>query len=105
MTGEWPALEIDHINLDPADNRFCNLREATKAQNKRNTRKYCNNTSGTKGVFRMRYPNGRFKWRAQIGFNGNIKYLGSFDTIEEAAAVYTIAAKERFGEFARLSRP
>jgi hypothetical protein len=33
MTGEWPAAEIDHINMDRDDNRWCNLREASHSQN------------------------------------------------------------------------
>jgi hypothetical protein len=45
--GEWPSLEIDHINGDAGDNRLCNLRNvdrATNAQNKR--RAQCTNKSG-----------------------------------------------------------
>lgn len=30
-TGQWPTLSIDHINRNPRDNRFVNLREATDA--------------------------------------------------------------------------
>ncbi len=37
MTGEWPENDIDHINGDRTDNRFCNLREATRSQNLQNT--------------------------------------------------------------------
>jgi hypothetical protein len=50
MTGAWPAADIDHINLNRADNRWCNLREATRSRNNANTRKPSNNTSGYKGV-------------------------------------------------------
>jgi hypothetical protein len=50
MTGEWPTHEIDHINGDRVDNRFCNLREATASENRWNSRKRVNNTSGYKGV-------------------------------------------------------
>src|SRR5678815_1371348 len=31
--GAWPAVEIDHINLDKGDNRIANLRLALRAQN------------------------------------------------------------------------
>ena len=37
--------DIDHINMDRADNRWENLREATRAQNAANTRAHVTNTS------------------------------------------------------------
>ena len=37
MTGEWPRHEIDQINLDRSDNRFCNLRPANRSQNSANS--------------------------------------------------------------------
>src|ERR1700719_1662744 len=43
MTGEWPPAEIDHINMNRADNRFANLRLATRHQNMANQRLYANN--------------------------------------------------------------
>src|SRR5262245_23090214 len=38
QTGEWPREHIDHINLDPSDNRWANLREATNGENMINSR-------------------------------------------------------------------
>lgn len=48
-TGENPEL-IDHINQKRDDNRFENLREATKSLNARNSKIFDNNTSGVRGV-------------------------------------------------------
>ena len=50
MTGEWPKEEIDHINQDRADNRWSNLRAASRTQNARNIVLPINNTWGVTGV-------------------------------------------------------
>lgn len=98
MTGNWPCGQIDHINLDKADNRWPNLREATNSQNQANTRAKRVNTSGFKGVYWHRRIG---KWHAAISVNGRLKALGYTDTKEEAAALYQKAARKYFGEFAR----
>lgn len=98
MTGDWPVVDIDHANLDKADNRWSHLREATRAQNKGNESRRSSNTTGAKGVYWHRQNR---KWIANIRRNGKQTYLGSFATRDEAAAAYAAAAKEHFGEFAR----
>ena len=95
--GEWP-VEIDHINGNRADNRLQNLRLATKSQNQANKGIQKNNTSGFKGVTRTRFG----KWRVQIQWKAKLMHFGHHSSKEEAAAVYCKAAKELFGEYARV---
>lgn len=90
MTGEWPIDEVDHINHDGLDNRWCNLRECTKAQNQVNRRPRCK--AGHIGVFEI-----RGKYRA-TGYKS--KYLGQYETPEEAARIALSHRKGIFGEFA-----
>lgn len=94
--GEWPASEIDHINGDKTDNRICNLRLATRAENNANTR--CRAKSGFKGVVLTKYG-----YRAAITINNRFKYLGLFKTPEEAHEAYCCAAREAFGDYHRAA--
>jgi hypothetical protein len=96
MTGSWPRSTIDHINLEPADNRWVNLREATYSQNNANRKLVSLNKSGLKGVS---WDKRAGRWRAQSSAGGRSVYLGLYDTKEEASAAYRAWAKETFGEF------
>ena len=98
MTETWPKADIDHINMIRADNRWSNLREATRAQNKTNEAKRTNNTSGYKGVTWNKRAQ---RWIAQLQCDGKKMHLGRFATAEDAYIAYVIAAKKAFGEFFR----
>ena len=96
ITDRWPTpFEMDHINGNPSDNRFNNLRRATRSKNMANTRWF--NPSGYKGAS----PTKEGRWRAQITKNYKNHHLGAFDTPQEAHAAYVKASRELFGSFAR----
>lgn len=90
--GYEPPHEIDHVNGDRADNRLCNLREATRAENMQNKRRYRNNTSGLVGAT---WSQVRRKWAANIQTEGRQVNLGFYDTPEEARAAYLSAKAEQ----------
>jgi hypothetical protein len=99
VTGKWPACEIDHINRDRADNRFGNLREATREQNNVNVPVRSDNKSGRKGVSWDRRAD---KWRAVIQAGLKMRHLGFFARPEHGAAVYHTAAAWYHGPFSRV---
>lgn len=88
MHGKWPDDQIDHINGVRDDNRLSNLREATPAQNMQNMR---NKKDGLPGSYRDK-KSGR--WVSRIGVGGEVRYLGRFDTAEEAHEAYARAKVE-----------
>lgn len=93
MTGEWPPTEIDHINGNRADNRFSNLRLATVAQNRCNSR--------ARKILKGITKNSSNTWSAQITVNKKRIYLGSFSDPQLAHEAYWEAAQKYHGEFAR----
>jgi len=95
MTGRWPANDIDHINGDRADNRWENLREATRSQNLRNQKVRLNSKSGYKGVT---WDTERQKWLLQVDH----KYIGRFDNIEEAVKSSEDYRREYHADFAKV---
>lgn len=100
MTGEWPSDEIDHRDTDGWNQRFDNLRPATRSQNQANCRRYGSNTVGAKGVYRA---GGRRPFRAMIQKDKRRISLGRFETEAAALAAYARAAVVLHGEFARAA--
>jgi len=97
MTGSWPKHQVDHINRDTGDDRWENLREAKQSQNKANSKRYRNNSTGLKGVT---WEAERELFTVRIRENGVYRRLGRFETVEEAHEAYKKAAKRIYGEFA-----
>jgi hypothetical protein len=93
----WPPNEIDHINGLRDDNRIANLRTATAGQNLHNKRLYKNSTTGVTGVSKR---GNRFD--AYFFQDRKMTKIGSFHTLEEAAAARAAAIAYR-GEFRPLA--
>ena len=88
MTGEWPTIEVDHANRNPLDNRWANLRLATRSEQTQN-RVRKKDYPWPVGVKRR---GNRFQ--AAIAIEKKWMYLGMFATAEDAHRAY-LAARER----------
>lgn len=100
LLGCGGGYDVDHIDGNGLNNRRDNLRVATRAGNKRNSRRPSNNTSGYKGVsWRKRES----LWTASICCNGKQMHLGYFSSAEDAHDAYAKAATFYFGAFARTA--
>jgi hypothetical protein len=99
ITG-WPRT--DHIDHDGLNNQRSNLRSATMAQNKHNSRPLLGRSSTFKGVYL--YPR-TGRWAAHIYIGHRRKFLGYFADEQEAARAYDAAALAVRGEYAFLNFP
>lgn len=90
VTGEEPTSTIDHIDGNPLNNKYDNLRLATSAVNNRNQKMHSHNTSGHTGVSWSKLAD---KWQAHVKVKNKLYGLGLFDTIEEAIAARKGAIK------------
>ena len=91
---------IDHIDCDKHNNHHENLRAASHSENNMNTKAPANKSSMYKGVYLHKQSN---KYAAYFSINGIRKHLGCFTNEREAAESYNTAAREHFGDFARLN--
>ena len=96
VNGEWPSLQVDHINGNRSDNRFCNLRLVSKNQNMHNMKSKKTNKLKIKGVSKRGN-----KYFSQIVKSNKTFCLGYFDCPAAASFAYQIAADVHFGEYAR----
>lgn len=90
------SKRVDHKDGNTLNNRRKNLRICSHQNNMANQKRHKDNTSGFKGVSKQLK-----RWRAYLKTNGRQYHLGHFDSPEEAARAYDVAAKKHFGEFAR----
>lgn len=97
MTGEWP-LFVDHDDLDKRNNKWINLRNCDKSENKCNTPIRADNTSGIKGV---NWSENHKSWCARVQLRGKRIHLGYFTDIELAELVVNEAREKLHQEFYR----
>jgi hypothetical protein len=96
------AVQLDHINRNPLDNRRRNLRECNFSQNKSNSEIRRDNTSGYIGVHLNKRDG---VWVARVSYNRKRIFLGRFTSPEEAAIARDLKALELHKEFAVLNFP
>lgn len=95
MTSSWPD-QIDHRNGEKSDNRWVNLRAATRFENQTNI----NMPIGRSATRGCHISHNRSKpYRAQIAVNGTKIHIGYFATAKEAADAYKEASLSGHGEF------
>lgn len=97
MTGEWPHPTVDHRDKDRLNDRWLNLRIATRSQQAMN-KSYPPGAAGMKGVLR---EYNRFNARIMVA--GKSHFLGTFATAKEAHTEYLKAATAHHGQFAAHS--
>ena len=87
MAGSLPKEQVDHIDGNGLNNKWSNLRQASRQDNAKNHRLRCTNKSGYIGIDWNKAIN---KWHARIVVDGYRKHLGYFKNKEDAI----IARKE-----------
>lgn len=92
VNGEWPALDIDHINGDRLDNRIANLRVVPNAINRQNMRRA--RSDSQTGMMGVTQDKRRGNYFARVRLNGKTHHLGSFPNAQDAHAAY-LNAKRR----------
>ena len=90
MMGRWPE-EIDHINGKRSDNRWQNLREVSRTENRHNQARPKNNKSGFLGVS---WNSASQKWTATISVQKRQIWLGAYTEKNEAIAARVLANKK-----------
>jgi hypothetical protein len=84
MTGAWPEADTDHRRGDRDDNRWEKLRPLSRSENMQNLQgAHRDNKTGFLGVAAS-----RDRYAAHIRYGGKNRYLGTFNTPEDAHAAY-----------------
>jgi hypothetical protein len=96
MTGQWPDGEVDHIDRNPGNNKWENLRQCSARENTRNKSLMSTNTSGVPGVS---FDASKDKWIASIGVDRKRYNLGAFVRKADAIKAYMRGSLKYHGKF------
>jgi hypothetical protein len=100
--------KVDHHNSNKLDNRRDNIDISTPQENGANTMKPKRNNANKKATSRYKgvhFDKASGKWRARITHGYQTTSLGCFESEEEAATAYDLAAIDLFENFAKLNFP
>lgn len=98
MTGTWPKHEVDHVDHDPFNNKWANLREAEDSENNANRR------SPNRKVGRLKWvTQRRGKYEAQVQWRRKHYHVGVFPTEQEAHDAAYAVARRLHGQFVNKS--
>lgn len=97
-----PKQHVTFVNRDCLDYRKSNLKITTRAEYMQRAApsKKRRKTSQYKGVGRH-----KDRWRAYIRYQGQMRWLGVFESEEAAACAYDKVAQELYGSLAYLNFP
>ncbi len=90
-TGVQPQGEIDHIDGNPSNDAFSNLRDVTHSQNLQNQKRPKSNNK--LGILGVHFQKDRGKYLAQIKVDGKNFHLGRFVSPEDAEIAYKNAKR------------
>lgn len=95
------GMDVDHINNNGCDNKRCNMRLATRAENNLNRHKPSRRSKTSSKFNGVSWHKRDKRWYATI----SRQHLGCFKSEIEAAKAYDYAVKKQYGEFATLNFP
>lgn len=92
MTGQWPVHEVDHIDGNPGNNRWENLRDIPHKNNVYNMRHTPSHKKYSALMGAQWCQQGKL-WKSSICIDGKVVRLGVFESAEAASAAYLKAKR------------
>lgn len=89
------GFDVDHINRNPLDNRFCNLQVVTHAENLQNQQETGRKNS-TSGFRNVDWDKGKKLWRVTIRVNNKTMFIGRYKDLEDAVLAARNARQKYF---------